>query len=644
MLPSALHLSSRILALPVVHGSGDCALAVRRMLLEHRFDCLAVPLPPSFQSPVEEAIGYLPAPSIVTQAAMPDYRAQWSPDSEDDEDYSDDDDDTDTEAAEHSYVPIDPCQPVIMALRMALGEHIPRAFIDLETNRFRPTTQVLPDAYALKCVSLEQFAAAILPAIPPLPAGQPTDRVRHMAARLHELERKHQSIVLVCSVLDWPWIREAYTQQLPCEATDDHVNEPENFAVDPRTLVFLLGELPFITGLYERARSELDDDENLSIDGVKALLVAARADYRREFKGRARRITPHLLRQCLKYIRNLSLVERRLTPDTYTIVTAAKQCAGDQYALHVAEKLRAYLRDDLEDAPPIYLPELPWEAMTLSIERGRLPSGDIVAMTSRLPGPPMEWRSFELTRRPERKELERWQQRWNPYTHCSWPPEDELIENFRTHVFDRAKAIMGQDLARTEKFTTSVMDGIDIRDTLRHWYDGDIYVKVLPPSRGFLDCVVMLFDSPADPRTYAWRTTWFAEHDEESTLAFYATDYRQEMIGPGIAVANYGGALFLYPPIAIPDIWQDRALDFTSTLEERLLAAGCKHARSKHVVVLSALPPGPGWRRLARQYKKQLVHVPLGQFSDSTVQQLRTVHVLNGRQVRSYAAEFIRKA
>ena len=27
------------------------------------------------------------------------------------------------------------------------------------------------------------------------------------------------------------------------------------------------------------------------------------------------------------------------------------------------------------------------------------------------------------------------------------------------------------DLARTEPFTTSVMDGIDIRDTLRHWYE-----------------------------------------------------------------------------------------------------------------------------------------------------------------------------
>jgi hypothetical protein len=36
--------------------------------------------------------------------------------------------------------------------------------------------------------------------------------------------------------------------------------------------------------------------------------------------------------------------------------------------------------------------------------------------------------------------------------------------------------------------------------------------------------------------------------------------------------------------------------------------------------------------------------VPLGQFSDSTIQQLRLLHVLNGKHVRSYAAHFIRKA
>jgi hypothetical protein len=203
---------------------------------------------------------------------------------------------------------------------------------------------------------------------------------------------------------------------------------------------------------------------------------------------------------------------------------------------------------------------------------------------------------------------------------------------------------MGADLARTEKFTTSIRDGIDIRDTLRHWHEGDIYVKVLPPSRGRLDCAVMLFDSPADPRTYPWRTTWFAEHEQESTLAFFATDYRRELVGPGIGLASYGGALFLFPPVAIRDIWADKRLDFVETLEERLLAAACLHSRSPHIALLSPLPPGAGWRRLARRFKKTWVHLPLGQFGDSTVAQLRMVHVLNGRHVRSYAAHFIRRA
>ena len=78
--------------------------------------------------------------------------------------------------------------------------------------------------------------------------------------------------------------------------------------------------------------------------------------------------------------------------------------------------------------------------------------------------------------------------------------------------------------------------------------------------------------------------------------------------------------------------------------EERLLAAACRYSACPHIALLSAAPPGAGWRRLAQRYRKKWVHLPLSQFSDATIQQLRMVHVLNGRQVRSYAVEFIRKA
>lgn len=53
MMTPVLALSDRVSILPIIHGSGDCALEVRRHLLRHEFDCLAVPLPPSFQFEVE---------------------------------------------------------------------------------------------------------------------------------------------------------------------------------------------------------------------------------------------------------------------------------------------------------------------------------------------------------------------------------------------------------------------------------------------------------------------------------------------------------------------------------------------------------------------------------------------------------------
>src|SRR6516162_4237367 len=91
-----LRIGPRIRVLPIIHGSGDYAIRVRAEMLERLYDCLAVPLPPSFQEEVETAVLRLPAISAVLQR------------------------DSGPDAAGFSYVPIDPCQGVIAALRLAL--------------------------------------------------------------------------------------------------------------------------------------------------------------------------------------------------------------------------------------------------------------------------------------------------------------------------------------------------------------------------------------------------------------------------------------------------------------------------------------------------------------------------------------------
>ncbi len=39
---------------------------------------------------------------------------------------------------------------------------------------------------------------------------------------------------------------------------------------------------------------------------------------------------------------------------------------------------------------------------------------------------------------------------------------------------------------------------------------------------------------------YPWRTTWIGEHAQESDMAFYATDLRDNVVGPGISRCEYG--------------------------------------------------------------------------------------------------------
>lgn len=626
MVSEFLKISDRITALPVVHGSGDFAIEVRRVMLSQKFDCLAVPLPDSFREPVETAIGNLPVVTMVIQPESRQYLTTWTPDA------GDEDDEPEREC---SYVPVDPCQPVIAALRIAMQERIPRSFIDIETEKFRSDPAGLPDPYAVRSVAANRFAAAVVPALPRPPAGPVTNRIHYMADRLHALEEQHQSILLVCSLTDFPWIREAYQERRPFDAGDEEVEEAIIVQPEPEGLLFVLSELPYIAGLYERARAELDDDENLSIDGIKQLLLDARVAYEAEFGQRARRITPQMLSCYFRYVRNLSLIERRLAPDLYTLITAAQQIAGDQFAIQLAETAREYpYRDRLQQYPSI----------DCGIGKGRMQDDDPFQMVSRLPGHPMVWRTCRLNPKPAKSQQVKWMREWNPFGQCSWPPEDVAIERFRTHVKDTALDLIGNDLARSEKFTASMKDGLDIRETLRNWHTGDLYVKVFPPARGNLDCVIMLFDSPADPRDYPWRITWHAEHHDESTLSLFATNFHEEVVGPGICLANYGGCMFLFPPRPIPDIWHDPRFDFTDTLEERLIASACYHSREKHIALLSHAGPGPAWRRLSRRFRKKLVHVPLSRFSQATIQQLRMFHVLNGQQVRSFAADFIRRA
>ena len=614
-------LSPRVHVVPIRHGSSDVARAVRDLWLKQRFDCVALPLPASVEDPVEEGVRQLPVVSVVV---MPEPNRDERP--------------------VCSYVPLDPCQPVIATIRTAMEEGIDRAYIDRDVTVYDPTEYPAPDPYALKSVSLAAFSGAALPFLPyPKPHSQRWSRIKWMAFKLHELELDYHSILCVCAVEDWPWLRDAYQNQWPYEVPECLEGRPALHPVEPRTLYFLLCELPFLTELVERRRIEARSDAQLSVDGIKELLLETRLRWLATRPAHLQResnwVTPQLLQMYLQYVRNLALGERRLTPDLYTLALAAKQFAGDEFAVTLLETARSYEYEPDESRRAVSPP--------CSIGLGLLesPEGVVSAAKDRLKNTSPAWRTLSLKPRYDSRKRRQWAYHWNPLGQCSWPPEDNRIEGFTAHVREQSKALLGEDLARVDKFTTSIRDGIDVRETLRHWdprkQAADLYVKELPPSRGTVEIVVFIFEVPADPEKFSWQATWYAEHVEESTLCFYASPFLENMVGPGIGRSQYGGTLFLFPPRPIPDIWEDPRLDFARTLEERLIAGAALHSQEKHITLVSPVPPLARWKHIARKFERRLIPIALSRFSGQTVARLRRFHVLNGHEIRSFAGQFI---
>ena len=376
---AVFRLSPRIVLLPIRNGSGDVAQEVRDYLLEHSVDCVAVPLPPSVEDTVEAAISRLPQIQLVL---IPEEEQDAKP--------------------SHSFVPIDPCQAIIMGIRVAMSEDLPRAYIDREVRLFEPHTYPMPDPYALKHLSLAAYATAVLPSLQaPLPGTQRAHRIAWMAFRLHELELYHESILCLCPLEDWPWVRMAYQNRTPYEKPETPTGRPELFSVQKEALYFVLGELPFVTELYETRRREARDDRHLSIDAIKELLMETRTRWQQTWLAKRAQesnwVTPQLLQMYLQYVRNLSLLDRRLTPDLYTLVLAAKQLAGDEFALTLLETAKQYTFQEKD--------KLPWDDPSIMVGLGeiQLPDGHIAKATNRLAGQPLQWRSLSLRPAPPKR-------------------------------------------------------------------------------------------------------------------------------------------------------------------------------------------------------------------------------------------------
>jgi len=624
-----------ICLMPIVSGKVSFAQQVKEAFFNTSFDCLAIGLPESFYPLVLEGVQFLPYITVVVARDREDF---------------------------YSFFPTDPCDGMIEAIRLGMQEGVTIRFIDREVNKTFShdllTTGltvggqglILPDEHAVSQIGLSPYIQAVFPYLAQ-PAGEewPTERkdqpwspwlkeadedvqAKFMAARLKELSLEHHKVLFVFSLHHLAAILHFYQTDYPGLPNGERPQELKLYSVHPDSLYFILGELPYFTYLYEKVKGTLILEEFQKTEAIKKLLLEVRDEYHREFPDEIYHIGLQDVQTALQLIRNLCLIKNRLTPDLYELVVAAKGIMGNDFALKLVEIAKFYPYIDISST----YPTIKMTSQFISLGRSIWPS------YRRVPALAKEWKRIRLEKKPTQKQKKQWATRWNPNAVCSWPPEDEVIENFCGYIRKRALKLVGLSQVRVEEFQSTLKDGLHLRETIRNLHLGKIYVKEEPQIQGEVGAVVFIFDEDPTGEKYPYKLTWLAEHENESTLVFYATDYRSGLVGPGISRCFYGGALFIYPPQLIEDVWTDPRFDQAANDIERLMMAGLYYSQDRYVAIVAQRKPSLSIQDYARLQQKRLIFLPLSSFSHTRLQKLRYFHVLNGKHVRSWALRFIR--
>ncbi len=600
--------------LPVLHGRLECALLVRRAFFALRPAALAVEFPPTLAAAVTRAVKRLPLLSVVHYQEA---------------------------SGQLVYLPIEPTDPLVEAVRLGLEHDVPVAFIDRDTEGYPRHRDALPDPYALTRIGLAAYAEAYRAACPDVSAD-PADRLREqtMAYHLNKLEQQHDTVLAVFGLAHYPGLlaRLDRPQARPLERRRRAGVQVAHLAEDSSREV--LTEIPYLTAAYEQARSAPrphppgDHPETAGSDvdrlDLHRRLVQEAAGHYAQDTGET--LSPHQEAVLYQFARNYAFISGQLTPDFYQLVVAARAVADDDFSYHLWDVGATY----------------PWQAADPGLPVMRLTGDDLFLNQKRL----RFQRRLRTTRRrlvplPRRRPREPrpgdWKKLWQGTGICSYPPEDLLVEGFGDFAKKKATRLLSEQHTRTVPFTASLLDGLDVRETLRHWPAGGLYVKEEQRLPGKVGAVVLIFapdDGPGEQ--YPWRVTWLGEHAQESDMAFYASPAGEEMAGPGISRCWYGGFLLSYPPWRLYDIWRDPFFGLTRTKPERLVLAALDYSLERFVVYIAARPPLSRWHTWAARYGKKLIYLPLGGFSPATVKQLRRFHVLDGQPVRRWAGDFIR--
>lgn len=608
----------QIFGIPIIHYNMEFAAQVKLAFDFLKPDCVAVELAETMQLQLLHAASRLPDISIAIT-----YDSNDSP----------------------LYYLCEPCDGAFEGLRSALENKLPAYCIDLDVDFYPEVRDLVPDPYSIQRIGLKQYYE-IYRKIVLAKAGSKDqlDRNRelHMARRLKELSLQYdkilfiggmshvQSVLELLDLNEFPKLQHAERGLIElCTLTDESCRD-------------VMAECGWFSSKYEELRREFEESSSRkSLEAPKLAFPPDRqklilqlykeaADNYRNSTGNS--FEGYHLRNLMKFVRNYSLIKGQLMPDLYQILNAAKGCVDHNYAYEAWLLATTYpYRRNIDSLPELHL--------SIQDVWGR---SKIIRFHLK-----QQSRKSGLFERRKKDQSKIKFHPPGPFSICSYPPEDVIIENFGGFLKKKGTQLLTEEAARTIPFSSSLEDGIDARETIRHWHEKKLYVKVKGKPPGGVGSVVVIFDedSPEEgdgaPEKYSWRTTWLGENNQESDMALYATPITTNVVGPGISRCEYGGFMMSYPPRRMFNVWQDSDYAVCRSKAEVLLMAAIDYSIKSIIVYVAAKPPRSQMKSFAARYGKKIVFVPIGQLSPITLGKIKIFHVLDGHDKREIAGDYI---
>ncbi len=654
-MPHRLHLEQfgPIHALPILHYRMEFAHLVRQAVDRLSPDCIAIELPATLEEQFLRGVRRLPQISVLWyELKVPGAGIQTV------------------------YLLIEPADPLVEAARLALEQGIPLHFVDIDVDHYPSHFERLPDSYAVHRIGLAPYYLQYCCSISDVrPSMADQRREQGMTWQLQQLAEVFGRTLFICGMAHLEGIRKEYSRPQASPLSRLHREGVKIANLHPDSCREILGEFPFVSALYEMRRSELPPvrplDESplrkrfnaleliaggkreLSEDQVLRQAMeqsAGKVGAEGEMPDR-QRIHLHLFQQaarhyrketgesvCLwqkraffRFARNYAALEGSLLPDLFQLLASARGCVDDNFAFAFCRLATFY----------------PWQREEADLPTLRLTPEEIfggsrlIRFRPRQPRQSKGLSPLQFLKRKKEKRPDEWLEGFDNPSLCSYPPEDLAIEDYGSFLKKKGQKQLSEEQCRVEPLTSSLLDGIDMRETLRNINSGRIYVREQLRVKGGLGSVVVIFNEDRGGEKFPYLMTWLGEHDQESDMAFYSTSPVDNVVGPGICRCEYGGFLLAYPPRRMYDVWHDPDYAFARGKHEILLLAALDYSQESHLLYAAPKPPRSIFRQLAARMGKKIVYLPLGSLSPVKLKRLRVLHILYGHDKREIAKDYI---